>query len=112
MSDEKFLTWVLKKLTEEGMTYQEFGKKAGFSKSHVSLVLSGKRSLTRNFCAGIAKAFELKEGEVFYLAGFSGVKEGSTDYQTQDYITLFRQLKLIDREKVISYIRFLIGESK
>ena len=112
MKDIKFLDWVNKKIADEGMTYKEFGDKAGFSKSHVSLIFSGKRAITRNFCAGVAKAFDLNEGEILYLAGFTGVKEGLTDYKTQDYITVFRQLSPIDREKVLSYIRFLIKESK
>ena len=111
MEIKDFLKWVDDKIISEGMTHKEFAEKSGYSKSQISLIFNGKRNVNRNFCAGVARAFNLDEIEILALAGFSKHKDKQIDYQKQDFISLFNKLSQQNKDKVISYMRFLIKES-
>ena len=106
----EFINWIREKIAENELTYEEFGKMAGFSKSHISLVMSGQRSVTPRFCNGVAKVFGLDSVKVLGLAGLLELKEEKPDYKTEDYIILFQKLSPQEREKAICFIKFLLSE--
>lgn len=79
---ENFKNWLEEELKNHNWSYRELGRRAGknASQTHISLILSGERSLTWDFCAAIAEALDYSPVEVFKIAGLlpeeEEVKEG------------------------------------
>ncbi len=55
---EKFVSWLKKKMQIRNIGNNELARRAGFSNSYVSDILTEKKEPTYNFCEGIAKALD------------------------------------------------------
>ena len=67
--EEKFYQWLTEQLDKHGWSYSEFGRQADISPSLISLVMSGQRDPTADFCLATAKALGADPSFVLGLAG-------------------------------------------
>lgn len=63
-----FTDWVTSEYQRRGWSMRQLAQKMGYSHGTVSLVLGNKQPITWEFCAGVAKAFQLSAIEVFRRA--------------------------------------------
>jgi transcriptional regulator with XRE-family HTH domain len=68
MSTE-FVTWLAKRLNEEGWSQRELARRAGVSPATISFVMNEQQSPTFGFCAAIARPLGLPVDELLALAG-------------------------------------------
>ena len=68
---ENFKSWLQDELEDRGWSYNRLAREAGQGASHTLtvLILKGERSLSWDYCAAIARAFNLSPIRVFLEAG-------------------------------------------
>lgn len=106
---DTFLIWLKRELKLRGLSMRTVAKKADFSPSYVSDVLSGKKPVTLNFCASIANA--LNE-PVWKLATMAGLlekipEEINNDETTRALVKSFYELPIEGQKEVIEYIKWV-----
>jgi len=65
---DSFIDWVKKELDKRGWSNNELGRQMGMSSSAISLVLTGQRKPTWNFCAKLAQVLEKSPASVLRMA--------------------------------------------
>ena len=61
--------WIIKEIRIRGWSYRELGRRSGLSHTYIANTLTGKRNITFDFCAAIAKALKIPAIEAFYKTG-------------------------------------------
>lgn len=76
---EEFKSWLSKEMEARKWSQRELARQAGkdASQTHISLVLSGDRIITWDFCAAIARALDYDPVEVFRIAGLLEATNGN-----------------------------------
>ena len=69
MVHSEFTQWIEDEINKRHWTYNELARRAGLSSGGISLVMTGQRNPSVDFCTGIAKAFEVAPVTVFRKAG-------------------------------------------
>lgn len=62
-------TWLNNELLQRGMSNNELARRAGMSSANMSKAMTGKISITFDFCAGVARALGYPPEFVFRKAG-------------------------------------------
>ena len=106
--DTQFTTWLTQQLQEKDLSMRELARKGNISHTTISLVMSGERKPTYEFCVGIAKGLGLAQDEVLTLAGkLPKPPEWTPDLQEWTY--LFEQLTDEDRAEMLQLGRYKAG---
>jgi transcriptional regulator with XRE-family HTH domain len=82
--EPQLFRWIVDETERRNWSNNELAKRAGLSPSYVSMVLSGQRSVTFDFCAGIAKAFGERPEVIFRKAGLLPTSSGKMSELSED----------------------------
>lgn len=108
MIKKDFFNWVIKQRDEQGWNDAELSTAANISQSNLSLILSGQRNITFDFCVAIAKAFRIRPEEVLYKAGLLTPPVARVDELNDDegeLVGLYRELPAESRETILEMLR-------
>lgn len=103
-----FKEWLREQIEKRNLTYEELADLSGISKSYLSIVMSGKREATRNFCVSIAKGLGLDEAYVLSKAGL--IASETLDDSTQELLEAVKKLTDDKRKTVLRFAKFLSKE--
>ena len=101
---DDLLDWLNDELKVRSWSYNELGRQAGISGSTVSLVMAGRQKPTWEFCAGVAKAFDMPVEDVFRRAGL--LRAVPDPAGVQELIDLARSLSPESLTEVTTYARY------
>ena len=105
--ENKLATWLNTLLQKREWTMRELARQSGMSHAAISVVLSGQRKPTWEFCAKVADALKMSKVELFRMAGLmESVPEDIAD--EEELIHLTRHLARHDRRNLIIYARALV----
>lgn len=99
---DKFEKWLLNEIQTRDISIRKLARNAGISHSSISLVLSGQRGVTAEFCQKIAGALKLPEEEVFLRAGLL----------TSPLSRLFTKLSPEQQEIILAEMRRMVAENE
>lgn len=103
--------WINGQLREREWSMRQLAKKAGLSQTQVSNVLAGKRTVTRDFCVVIARAFGEPPEKILRLANL--LPPAPVPAQGEDdLLAVFRQLSKQQRQYVLDSLRGLTSQPK
>ena len=108
--DNKLFSWVNSEAEKREWNYSEVARRAGISHSSLSLVLSGQRNITFDFCAAVAKAFGERPEKVFRIAGLLPPSSGAMEDLSADeaeLVEIYRALQPAVREYALRMLRGL-----
>lgn len=103
-----FPTWVQNQLDERGWKQADLARKTGLNSGYISQVMNGVRSPGVEFCAALARAFNMRDSDVMKVAGL--VSSNAPDDQPpslRELISRFAQLSDADQENVLRIVRSL-----
>lgn len=69
MMNNKLISWLVVELKNRGWSQRELARRMNMSQTSVSSVIAEDRNAGWDFCAAVAKVFDLKAVEVFQMAG-------------------------------------------
>lgn len=101
-----FIEWLSNELERRYWTYNELARRADLSSATISLVMTGRRGVGKDFCNGIARAFDIPPVEVFRRAGLLPPAP-EPDRRTESMLYLFRRLPVEDQERLLAMMRGL-----
>lgn len=110
MIKKPFFDWVIEQRDRHGWNDAELSTKAEISHSNLSLIMSGQRNITFDFCVGLAKAFRVRPEFVLYRAGLLTKPAIAKDELTEDeaeLIQAYRALPVSHRQTAIDIVRGL-----
>lgn len=99
---DTFEQWLLNEMHTRDISMRELARNAGISHSSISLVLSGQRGITAEFCQSIAHALKLPEEEIFLRAGLL----------TSPLSRLFAELSPEQQEVILAEMRQMVEENE
>ena len=105
----KFINWLRTELKRRGWTYGEAARRGGFSASMLSKVMSKSSPPGPEFCKGIARAFDLRDEEVFRHAGILDPLPPEVE-EERGILLLTRALPPDTRRTAIAILRGLVDE--
>jgi transcriptional regulator with XRE-family HTH domain len=106
--DTPFTAWLTQQLQEKDLSMRELARRGKISHTTISLVISGERKPTYEFCVGIAKGLGLPPDEVLALAG-KLPKSPELTPELQEWIYIFEQLTDEDRAELMQFGRYKVG---
>jgi transcriptional regulator with XRE-family HTH domain len=114
MIKQPFFNWITQERDKRQWNDSELAARAEISQSNLSLIMSGQRNITYDFCLGIAKAFRVRPERVLSLAGLLPPDVGTVDQLTEDeaeIIKLYRKIESeLGRELVLKTLRGLASD--
>lgn len=102
MGEYEFIEWLEEEIIRHGWSIREAARRAGLSHSAISSVLNHTRNPGWEFCAGIARAFEITPETVFRKAGLLCVRPGA-DLTLEELAAIVNQLPENAREDLLWY---------
>jgi transcriptional regulator with XRE-family HTH domain len=102
MIREPFFTWVTKERDKRGWNDAELSSAAGMSQSNFSLIMSGQRNVTFDFCLKLSRAFRIRPEIVLYQAGLLPQPAITKDELTDDEIELILNRRRLPIEHQIA----------
>lgn len=88
MIKKPFFDWLTLERDKRGWNDAELSNAAGMSQSNFSLIMSGQRNITFDFCLKIARAFRIRPETVLYQAGLITPPAITKDELNDDEIEL------------------------
>ena len=108
---QRFRHWLTQELAQRGLSYREFGRRAGVSNALVSRTLSGDMPPSADFCIKVATTLNVSPVDTLILAGILPEDvpgpAGLTDPQAQELLGLFNALEPQQRQEALRYLRYL-----
>ena len=105
MSIGSFTEWLKDEMDARGWNQSELARRAGIHRSMVSLVLSGKRQASADFCFAISNGLRLPPEHVFRRAGLLP-PESKDDFEGyQEWFNILRNLPEEDRKELMALAR-------
>lgn len=102
----ELVDWLTSKIDAQGWSMREVARRAGMSHTTVSLVLSMQQKPTWDFCAGIAKVFDVSEDTLFVMAGLRKPLPPAVE-EENEAIAILRSLQVSARHTVMNMLRGL-----
>jgi transcriptional regulator with XRE-family HTH domain len=101
----EFVEWLEQQLRDRGWSHQDMADRSGtFTRSSVSMVLSGKQNPGLEFCKGVARALHMRPETVLRKAGLLPPVPGDTDDPSLNAWWEFgKQLSEAERAEAIRY---------
>lgn len=110
----QFEEWLQAELTKRGWTQSELARRADTTSTTVSRILNRERMPGVDFCKGVARAFGMRDAEVFRIAGLIGdavtdevIRLAEEPASIADWFRLGRELTEEERYQALQYARFL-----
>lgn len=103
---DDFVNWLNAETKRRSWSNNELGRRAGVSRSTVSLVLTGQQSPTWEFCYRVAQALKEPPEKVFRLAGLLPLAPPERDPLAQEIQDILKQLAPEDRKDLLDYARY------
>lgn len=110
--EPKLFRWIVDETEKRNWSNNELAKRAGLSPSHLSMVMSGQRSVTYDFCAGIARAFGERPEVVFRKAGLLPASSGKMSDLTEEekeLVESYRQLSPSNKPIALGILKDLMA---
>ena len=104
--------WIVDETEKRNWSNNDLAKRAGLSPSHLSMVMSGQRSITYDFCTAIARAFGERPEVMFRMAGLLSPSEGEVSDLSQDELELvesYRELSTDLRPIALGLLKDLLS---
>lgn len=98
MIKQPFFNWITQERDKRQWNDSELAARAEISQSNLSLIMSGQRNITYDFCLGIAKAFRVRPERVLSLAGLLPPDVGTMDQLTEEEAEILRLYRKIESE--------------
>jgi transcriptional regulator with XRE-family HTH domain len=102
MGEYTFVEWLEEGIGKRGWSIRETARRAGLSHAAISNVLNAQRNPGWEFCAGIARAFEIAPEYVFRKAGLLRVEVGA-DITIEELSAIVNQLSKEAQEDLVWY---------
>lgn len=102
--EPKLFRWIVDEVERRSWSNNELAKRAGLSPSHLSMVMSGQRSVTFDFCAAIAKAFGERPEVLFRKAGLLPPSSGKMDELNEEEAELIQIRRKLSRPRQIAML--------
>ena len=102
---DDFVKWLNAQTERRSWSNNELGRRAGVSRSTISLVLTGQQSPTWEFCYRMAQALKEPPEKVFRLAGLLPPAPPERDPLIQELLEIARKLDAADRDELLAYAR-------
>lgn len=109
MVNTRFYAWLTSELNKREMSNNELARRAGVSSGLVSLVLSGQRGISTDFCIKVARALNLPTNDVLRRAGFSTVPDAQADLSADEaeLVAAYRRLSPDMRGRAVAILQVL-----
>lgn len=98
MIKQPFFDWIIQQRDKRGWNDAELSKAADVSHSNLSLIMSGQRNITFDFCTGLAKAFRIRPEFVLYHAGLLTKPAIAKDELNDDEVELIQNYRSLSPE--------------
>lgn len=102
MIKKPFFNWIIQERDKRQWNDADLSKEAEISQSNLSMILSGQRNITFDFCIGIAKAFRIRPELVLYRAGLLTRPAIAKDELNDDEAELIRNRRRLPTEHQIA----------
>lgn len=106
----ELLDWIDQELYKHDWNTSELARRAGLSQSAVSMVRSGQRGVSADFCIAIAKAFGERPEKVLRIAGILPPTGGKADDLTgeeAELVKVYRGLSQMGRQYALDMVHGL-----
>jgi len=105
----QFVAWIRQELDRRGWTQSELCRRSGLSSATVSTVLSQRSKPGNDFCKGVARAFGIRDEEVFRRAGILDPLPPEVE-EERELVLLIRRLPPDARRTAMAILRGLADE--
>lgn len=95
---QPFFDWIIQERDRRSWNDAELASAANISHSNLSLIMSGQRNITFDFCVGIARAFRVRPEEALYKAGLLPPNIGADRLLTEEEAEVMRLWRSIKNE--------------
>jgi transcriptional regulator with XRE-family HTH domain len=102
MIKKPFFDWIIQERDTRNWNDAELAKAADISHSNLSMIMSGQRNITFDFCVNLAKAFRIRPEPVLYLAGLLPQPVIPRDELTDDEAALILNRRRLPPEHQIA----------
>ena len=102
-----FSNWLNQEVEKRGWSFNELARRAGMSGAAVSKTMSGKTSVTWDFCASIAVALDESPILVFRQAGLLPIESQDALALRQELIDITQGMKSEEMAFLCGFARFL-----
>jgi transcriptional regulator with XRE-family HTH domain len=102
MIKQSFFSWIIQERDSRHWNDSELAARAEISQSNISLIMSGQRNVTFDFCVGIARAFRIRPELVLYKAGLLPRPAITKDELNDDEIELILNRRRLPIEHQIA----------
>lgn len=110
MIKQTFFDWIIQERDKRSWNDAELASAASISHSNLSMIMSGQRNITFDFCVGIARAFRVRPELVLYRSGLLAPPTVVTDDLTEDEEELIRLYRSLPPGEARSHaLKFLRG---
>lgn len=106
-----FGEWIQHQLEVRGMSQADLSRASGLATSHIANIINGKRGVSAESCAMIAKAFRLTTVDVMVAAGLP-VEKPRYSIETQEVAVIIDALSPEDRLLVLEIVRSFANRRK
>jgi len=98
MIKQPFFDWIIQERDKRSWNDAELSARAEISHSNLSMIMSGQRNITFDFCIGLAKAFRVRPEHVLYRAGLLAKPAVAKDELNDDEIELIQNYRRLPPE--------------
>jgi len=105
----RFIEWLKSELNHRAWNYSDLGRRGGIAPSTISMVVSGQSKPGPDFCKGVARAFGIRDEEVFRRVGILDPLPPEVE-EEREILLLIRALPPDTRCTVIAMLHGLVDE--
>lgn len=109
---DAFSDWLKKERKARNLSIRQLAGKTTFSHSQIAKVERGEASVSWDFCASVAKAFNLPVWKLFILAGLIDKvpEEAFKDEKVRVLVDSFDQLPDVGKDELLRYAAWLVHQ--